>query len=99
MAGTCTYLGIYPKQIEDAGDVLDWACREYGIDADEVWEWVNNEFYEMFNVPYYTHISNGIVGIIFSCLMEALKRKGIESDCYINGTLDTHFYIDGEEIA
>ena len=100
MAGTCSYLGIYPKQIEDAGDTLDDVCREFGIDADDVWEWVNSEFYELFNIPDFTHFSNGVVGIIFSCLMEALVRKGVDRerlDCYINGVLDTSFYIDGEE--
>ena len=96
---TCKYLGIWPEQIEDAGDVLDSACKQRGIDADEVWEWVEQEFNERFGISDYNHISNVIVGIIFDCLKEALNNKGFVCDYYINGTLDTSFYIDGEEVS
>ena len=99
---TCTYLGIEVRQIEHAGDVLDLACERHGLDADEVWEWVDNDFHERFDVPDWSHFGNVVTRIIFDCLMEALERNGIERDridYYINGGLDTSFYIDGEEIA
>ena len=99
MSGTCTWLGIYPEQIEDAGETLDACCKEYGIDADEVWDWVLQEFRERYGLPFHDHISNAIVGIIFDCAKEALCRKGVDDvDYYVNGTLDTNFYIGGELI-
>lgn len=99
---TCTYLEIFPRQIEDASDVVGLACTQHGIDEDEVWSWIDDEFRERFSIPENSHFGNVVTGIIFDCLKEALVRSGIDRehiDYYINGGLDTNFYIDGEEVA
>lgn len=98
---TCTYLGIYVRQIEDAGDTVGDVCEKHGIDEDDVWEFVNNDFYERFSIPDNSHFGNAVTYIIFDCLKDALVQSGIERDrinFYINGSLDTHFYIDNEEV-
>lgn len=101
MSGTCTFLGIYAEQIEDAGETLDALCKEHGIDADEVWQIIDQDFKEFLNIPDYTNFSDLVTSIIFGNLKDALEKRGFAReriDYYVNGTLDTNFYIDGEVI-
>lgn len=43
-------------------------------------------------------LSNRIVGIIFRIVADLIHKKTPEEEVsyYINGNLDTHFYINGE---
>jgi len=95
------YLGIYPEHIEMADGICEAVCRKYGIDSDEeVWEYVKQDFEE--TVYDGEQLSNLIIYYIFrnlkSALMESGKLGEVDIDWYVNGH-DTHFYIDGEEIA
>ena len=98
----CRYLGIYERQIEDAADTFDIVCKEFGIDAGKEWSKVDEQFKERFDIGGWSHFSNAVVEVMFWNLEQALIEKGIDRariDYYINGELDTGFYIDGEEIA
>ena len=44
-----------------------------------------------------THIGNEHLGILFSRIEACLKQRGIECLYFINA-LDTHFYVQGNEI-
>ena len=95
--GACNYLGIYPDMIEDAADTFDLVCEQFGIDADKAWERVDWQFQE-----FYSNLGNAAVEIMFYELMQSLIESGVDKDridYYVNGTLDTTFYIDGEAIA
>ena len=93
-------LGIYPMQLERAMDTLSEACAEYGIDDDELWRFIWQEMDELWHTEQ-NSLSNQLVGVLFHHLKESLVEKGINSKrvtYYINGGLDTSFYIDGEEV-
>lgn len=94
-------LGIYPMQLEDAIDTVKDVCSTHGIDEDELWQFIWQEMDELWNTEHGNHLSNQLVGVLFRNLTTSLAEGGIERervDYYINGGLDTHFYIDGEEV-
>ena len=95
-----SFLGIYPMQLEQAMDTLDAVCREHGIDDNELWRAIWREMDDRYGTER-SSLSNRICGILFDELATALEESGMEKkriDFYINGGLDTHFYIDGEEV-
>lgn len=97
---TCNFLGIRPEQINSAGETADWACEKYNINANRFWDIVVYDYEHMIldgQIPC-DELSNYICDIIFSELLNELQDIGIECSFYINGTLDTHFYIDGEQV-
>lgn len=97
-APACNYLGIYPQQIEDAADTFELVCEMYGLDVDKEWAIVDQKFQERYGDEF----GDSVVSLMFWNLKSALVEKGVDEsrvDFYVNGTLDTSFYIDGEEIA
>ena len=95
-----SFLGIYPIQLERAMGTLDDVCREHGIDDNELWRQIWRDMDERFGTER-SSLSNKICGILFDNLAAALEEGGMERkriSFYINGGLDTHFYIDGEEV-
>ena len=90
-------LGIYPMQLEKAMDIVKEACAEHGLNDNDLWHFIWQDMDEYWCTEE-NHLSNQIVDVMFWNLHRSLKEKGIESDYYINGGLDTHFYIDGEEV-
>ena len=90
-------LGIYPRQLERAIDSVQTACAEHGVDEDELWGYIWQDMDELWGTEE-SHLSNRIVDVVFDNLKRSLNEKGVESDYYINGGPDTHFYIDGEEV-
>jgi len=95
------YLGIYQEHIDEADELCERVCKEHSIDSDsEVWEYVKQDFEE--NVWQGHQLSNEIIYYIFrnlkAALVESGKYKESQIDWYING-LDTHFYINGDEVA
>jgi hypothetical protein len=89
-------VGIYPEQIEDVIDTCENLCKEHGIDSNELWTCIWQDMDEYWHTEDMC-LSDQIVGVVFENLQKSLKAKGIRSDYYVNGTLDTSFYIDGEE--
>ena len=90
-------LGIYPMQLENASDVIAEACAEQGVNDDELWRSIWQEMDELYGTEH-DSLSNRLVGIMFRHLSDALRERGVQSTYYINGGLDTHFYIDGKEV-
>ena len=90
-------LGIYPMQLEKAMDSVKSTCAEYGIDDDELWQFIWQDMDEFWGTEE-NHLSNQLVDIMYHNLHQSLKERGIESSYYINGGLDTHFYIDHKEV-
>ena len=98
---TCTYLGIYPDNIEEASEIFELVCKKFGIDSDEEWSIILQDFEEQFDIDYYGNFGNRVIGMIFRNLNSALVEKGVNDDridWYINGW-DTSFIIDGEEVC
>lgn len=96
MAGTCTFLGIYPDNIEDGGDSAEAVLDNYGIDIDDFWSRVNAVFSER----YGKNFGNTVNYIIFCELESMLRDSGKltdndDVDFEINGScLD--FIVNGE---
>lgn len=93
-------LGIYPKQLDDAVETVKEACAAHGIDEDELWAFIWQDMDEYWGTES-NHLSNQIVDVMFHNLRQSLIEKGFDGkrvDYYINGSLDTGFYIDGEEV-
>lgn len=93
-------VGIYPMQIACAIDTLATVCEEHELNDDELWRQIWQEMDDRWGTEY-SSLSNRIVGVLFDNLAAALEESGMEHErinFYINGGLDTHFYIDGEEV-
>lgn len=93
----CDYLGIYPRNIEKADEILEAVCNQFGIDSDDVWQEIDEEFTLVHGVNF----GNTVIRMIFEHLFDALERNGIDDnriDYFING-YDTHFIIDQEWIS
>jgi len=89
---TCTYLGIYPDNIEKAGEVLEAVCEDFGIDSDELWRQIDYEFSER----YGTNFGNVVNDLIFDHLKGAVEDRGGEDvDYEVNG-MCVDFYVNGE---
>lgn len=89
---TCTYLGIYPDNIEKASDVLEAVCKDFGIDSDKLWMQIDNDFEERFG-PNFGNLVNCI---IFDHLAFAVEDKGCTDIGYeVNGAC-VDFYVNGE---
>lgn len=90
---TCTWLGIYPANIERGGDTFDSVCEAFGLDADTLWDDVRNTFETL----YGSNFGNTVNTLMFEVLANALERKGIEGeiDWEVNG-MCVDFYVDGE---
>ena len=94
-----SFLGIYPMQLEHAMDTIDDICREHGIDDNELWRQIWRNMDEQYGTER-SSLSNQICRTLFDNLAAALEESGMERNrisFYINGGLDTHFYIDDEE--
>ena len=93
-------LGIYPMQLEQAASVIADVCDKYELDDDELWRQIWTDMDERFGTEF-SSLSNVITAILFDNLAASLEESGVEKKrigFYINGGLDTHFYIDGEEV-
>lgn len=89
---TCTYLGIYPDNIEKASEVLEAVCKDFGIDSDKLWMQIDNDFEERFG----SNFGNVVNRLIFDHLWDAVEDKGGTDIGYeVNGAC-VDFYVNGE---
>lgn len=88
-------MDIYPKMLEDSYDLCEEILKDYGYTEQEFFQYFNQDLDE----HDLTDLSNRLVGIMFSITEDLIKKKdpNVDVSYYINGSLDTHFYIDGEE--
>lgn len=89
-------MDIYPKMLEDAYSLCEAILTED-------YEYTEQEFFQMFDQDLKEHdldnLSNRIVGLMFSLTADLIRQKDPKADVdyYVNGSLDTHFYINGEQ--
>lgn len=88
-------MDIYPDMLRDSYELCEEILKEYG--------YTENEFFQMFDQELKEHgledLSNRIVRLMFSLTAELIRQKDPKADVdyYVNGSLDTHFYINGEQ--
>jgi len=87
-------LDIYPDMIADAYETCERVLQEYGYTEKDFFQYVQQDLDE-FELQ---NLSNRIVRILFRITNDLIKQKdaNVDVDYYINGALDTHFYINGE---
>ncbi len=98
---TCTFLGIFPDYIEDAGDSVDNLMDKFGFTLRQkgaVWRVIEKKFCDVQNC---FNLTNKIIYCIFEGGIEAMcfvKQDLNEEDFdyYVNG-MDSHLYYQGEE--
>lgn len=89
---TCTYLGIYPDNIEKASDVLEAVCKDFNIDSDKLWMQIDNDFSER----YGSNFGNAVNALIFDHLAFAVEDKGgTDIDYEVNGAC-IEFFVNDE---
>lgn len=89
------YMDIYVDQLDDAYTLAESILKDYGYTEEDLFEYFNQDMEEQ-NL---NNLSNRIVGIIFRIVEDLIHKKKPEEEVsyYINGNLDTHFYINGEQ--
>lgn len=90
---TCTYLGINPRNIEKASDVLEAVCKDFGINSDVLWMQISNEFLER----YGENFGNVVNTLIFDHLAFLVEDKGGRDVGYEVNDMCVNFYVNGEE--
>lgn len=88
-------LDIYPDMIADAYETCERVLQKYEYTEKDFFQYVQQDLdeFELLN------LSNRLVDIMFNIASDLIKQKDSKADVnyYVNGTLDTHFYINGEE--
>lgn len=89
-------LDIYPEMITDAYSLCEDILKDYGVTEQEFFEFVQQDLDE-FDLK---DLSNRLVRMMFNITRDLIKEKkpNEDVDYYVNGTLDTHFYINGEQV-
>ncbi len=88
-------MDIYPDMLRDSYELCEEILKEY--------DYTEKEFFQMFNQNLEEYglmnLSNRIVGLMFSLTADLIRQKNPKADVdyYVNGSLDTHFYINGEQ--
>ena len=88
-------MDIYPDMLRDNYELCEEILKDYG--------YTENDFFKLFDYELaefdLQNLSNRIVDIMFRVTEDMIKDKdeNAEVDYYINGSLDTHFYINGEQ--
>lgn len=88
-------MDIYPEMLTDAYDLCEEILKDYG--------YTENDFFKLFDQDLkefdLENLSNRLVQIMFSITKDLILQKNPKADVdyYINGSLDTHFYIDGKQ--
>lgn len=88
-------MDIYPEMLTDAYELCEEILKDHG--------YTENDFFKLFDQDLkefgLENLSNRLVQIMFSITKDLILQKNPNADVdyYINGSLDTHFYIDGEQ--
>ena len=91
-------VGIYEDGINDAIDTALLIADKYNLSARDIH---NRAEAWLCECGDFSDITNSIISAYFSVTAGLLSEKHpkLDIDYYVNGTLDSHFYIDGEEVA
>lgn len=88
-------MDIYPEMLQDAYALCEEILKDYG--------YTENDFFKMFDQDLeefeLNDLSNRLVRIMFNICADLIRQKDPKADVdyYVNGSLDTHFYINGEQ--
>lgn len=90
-------MDIYENMLKDNYELCEKILTEdYG--------YTENQFFRAFNQKLESrelqNLSNRLVQVMFDVTEELIKSKDDKADVdyYINGSLDTHLYINGEQM-
>lgn len=89
-------LDIYPQMIADAYELCEEILKDYGYTEQDFFSYVQQDMDE-FELQ---DLSNRLVRMMFNITRDLILQKKPDEDVdyYVNGTLDTHFYINGEQM-
>lgn len=89
-------IDIFPEMIADAYSLCEEILKDYGYTENDFFQYVQQDLDE-FGLK---DLSNHLVWIMFGITRDLIKQKRPDEDVdyYVNGTLDTHFYINGEQV-
>ena len=89
-------LDIYPQMITDAYELCEEILKDYGYTEKDFFTYVRQDMDEY----GLNNLSNQLIDIMFNITRDLIKQKKPDEDVdyYVNGTLDTHFYINGEQM-
>lgn len=89
-------LDIYPQMIADAYELCEEILKDYGYTEQDFFSYVQQDMDE-FELK---DLSNRLVRMMFNITRDLIlqKKPSEDVDYYVNGTLDTHFYINGEQM-
>lgn len=93
------FLGIYEEEINNAVDISELAMKREGFTEKEIKEMNDMVLEHLEECGDWSNITNSIIDAYFTITADLIKqrRKDKEVSYYING-MDSHFYINGEEI-
>lgn len=89
-------IDIYPEMIVNAYGLCEEILKDYGYTEQDFFSYVQQDIDE-FKLK---DLSNRLVRMMFNITMNLIKQKKPDEDVdyYVNGSLDTHFYINGEQM-
>lgn len=94
------FLGIYEEEINNAVDTSELAMKREGFTEKEIEEMNDMVIEQLEECGDWSNITNSIIDAYFTVTADLIKQRGlgVNVSYYING-MDSHFYIDGEEIC
>ncbi len=88
-------MDIYPKMLKECYGLCEAILKDY--------DYTEQDFFKNFNHNLskneLQNLSNRLVDVMFDTTENMIKQKDEKADVeyYVNGSMDTHFYINGEE--
>lgn len=94
------FLGIYEEEINEAVNSSELALKREGFTEKEIDEMNDMVLEQLEECGDWNDITNSIIDAYFTVAADLIKqrRKDVKVSYYVNG-MDSHFYIDGEEIC
>lgn len=94
------FLGIYEEEIDKAVNSSELALKQEGFTEKEIDEMNDMVIEQLEECGDWSNITNSIIDAYFTVTADLIKQRGlgVNVSYYING-MDSHFYIDGEEIC
>lgn len=94
------FLGIYEEEIDKAVDSSELALKQEGFTEKEIDEMNDMVIEQLEECGDWSNITNSIIDAYFTVTADLIKQRGlgVNVSYYVNG-MDSHFYIDGEEIC
>lgn len=94
------FLGIYEEEINNAVDISELAMKREGFTEKEIEEMNDMVIEQLEECGDWSNITNSIIDAYFTVTADLIKQRGLGVDVsyYVNG-MDSHFYINGEEVC